>query len=175
MTVCTTLPDKKTTSLCREECSPTQEKREKMFYTTSYKRRVLLGVATWGRGCGGVGGGFCWGFFWHWKLKWWVRYTQCTYIDSVSPFPKMGTWPWIMCDGAIKQRQIRSKSCKILSHLCSDRDWATLKKPHACWDSDFLPGPTWVSAFSPSSYLPPFLSLRVPLALVPQTGFKQPS
>lgn len=61
-----------------------------MFYVTSYKRRVLPGVAAWG--CGRevfvevflhVPGKLV--------LKWWVRYPECTYIDSVSTFSNMGT------------------------------------------------------------------------------------
>lgn len=97
---------------------------------------MLLGVATWGRGCGGCGKeAFVEFFFWHGSgklvLKWWDRYTMCTYIDSLSPFSRMGTWCQIMYDGAIKWRQIRSKSCKILSNLCRDRDETTLSKPNA--------------------------------------------
>lgn len=97
------------------------------------KKGCYLGLLPGGDGEGMWEGGFCWGFFaWIWEAGTeMVGQIHDVYIHSLSPISRMGTWCQIMYDGAIKWRQIRSKSRKILSHLCRDRDETTLNKPNA--------------------------------------------
>lgn len=47
-------------------------------------------------------------------------------LDSGSPFSKMGTRCWIMCNNAAEQRQVGGKSCKTLGYLSSSGE----KKPY---------------------------------------------